>query len=217
MVVKKPVVTYTLLGMNVIVFILMTLAGGSENLGVLVEFGAKVNALIVEGQWWRLITPMFLHIGFEHIIVNMITLYFVGIQLENILGRIRFLAVYLVSGLIGNLASFAFNPNAVSAGASTALFGLFGVFLMMGESFGSNPYIRVMAKQFLLLVVLNIGFGFYGGVDLAGHIGGLIGGFLMGYSVGVPYVGSVPLPKKIVSILALIFLGIMMFTLGFKN
>ncbi|MDN7144363.1 rhomboid family intramembrane serine protease [Liquorilactobacillus mali] len=215
--VKKPVVTYTLLGINVLVFILMTLAGGSQSVGVLVEFGAKVNTLIVAGQWWRLITPMFLHIGFEHIVLNMITLYFVGIQLENILGRGRFLAVYLVSGIAGNLASFAFNPDALSAGASTALFGLFGIYLMMGESFSSNPYIRAMGKQFLLLVVLNIMFGFYGNVDLAGHIGGLVGGFLMGYCVGVPRVGSIPLPKRIVSTLALVFLCIMMFTLGFKN
>ncbi|KRN34270.1 rhomboid family integral membrane protein [Liquorilactobacillus mali] len=195
----------------------MTLAGGSQSVGVLVEFGAKVNTLIVAGQWWRLITPMFLHIGFEHIVLNMITLYFVGIQLENILGRGRFLAVYLVSGIAGNLASFAFNPDALSAGASTALFGLFGIYLMMGESFSSNPYIRAMGKQFLLLVVLNIMFGFYGNVDLAGHIGGLVGGFLMGYCVGVPRVGSIPLPKRIVSTLALVFLCIMMFTLGFKN
>ncbi|MFT8824355.1 MAG: rhomboid family intramembrane serine protease [Liquorilactobacillus mali] len=215
--VKKPVVTYTLLGINVLVFILMTLAGGSQSVGVLVEFGAKVNTLIVAGQWWRLITPMFLHIGFEHIVLNMITLYFVGIQLENILGRGRFLAVYLMSGIAGNLASFAFNPDALSAGASTALFGLFGIYLMMGESFSSNPYIRAMGKQFLLLVVLNIMFGFYGNVDLAGHIGGLVGGFLMGYCVGVPRVGSIPLPKRIVSTLALVFLCIMMFTLGFKN
>ncbi|MFT9097038.1 rhomboid family intramembrane serine protease [Lactobacillus sp. UCMA15818] len=217
MVVKKPVVTYTLLGINVIVFVLMTLAGGSESIGVLVEFGAKVNSLIIAGQWWRLITPMFLHIGFEHLVLNMITLYFVGIQLEGILGRVRFLAVYLVSGVAGNLASFAFNPNALSAGASTALFGLFGIYLMMGESFSSNPYIRAMARQFLLLVVLNIVFGFYGSVDLAGHIGGLIGGFLIGYCVGVPRVGNVPLPKRVVSGLALVCLCIMMFTLGFKN
>lgn len=217
MIEKKPVATYSLLVVNVLVFLLMTIAGGSENLSVLVEFGAKVNSLILAGQWWRLFTAMFLHIGFEHIVLNMVTLYFVGIQLESILGRYRFLTVYLVSGITGNLASFAFNPNSLSAGASTALFGLFGIYLMLGESFNDNPYIKIIAKQFLVLVILNIAFSVYGNVDLAGHIGGLVGGFLMGYCVGVPRIGRIPTAKKIVSIFALAFLCIMMLTLGLKN
>ncbi len=151
--IRKPVVTYALLAVNVFIFLLMTLLGGSQQISILVAFGAKVNSLILAGQWWRLVTPpMFLHIGFEHLILNMVTLYFIGSQLELILGHGRFLLVYFISGIMGNIASFAFNPNALSAGASTALFGLFGgVFLMMGESFWENTYIRLMRANFCFL------------------------------------------------------------------
>ncbi|MFT8491781.1 MAG: rhomboid family intramembrane serine protease [Liquorilactobacillus satsumensis] len=215
--IRKPVVTYALLAVNVFIFLLMTLLGGSQQISILVAFGAKVNSLILAGQWWRLVTPMFLHIGFEHLILNMVTLYFIGSQLELILGHGRFLLVYFISGIMGNIASFAFNPNALSAGASTALFGLFGVFLMMGESFWENTYIRLMARQFLLLVGINIIFGFFGNVDLAGHLVGLFGGFLAGYCVGVPAVGRVPLVKRVLSLVTLLILCVLMLSVGFKS
>ncbi|KRL04718.1 rhomboid family integral membrane protein [Liquorilactobacillus oeni DSM 19972] len=203
--------------MNIAIFLLMTLLGGSQEISLLIAFGAKVNSLILAGQWWRLLTPMFLHIGLEHLVLNMVTLYFIGTQLETILGHSRFLLIYFISGFMGNLASFAFNPEALSAGASTALFGLFGVFLMMGESFGENPYIRMLAKQFLILIVLNVIFGFYGNVDLPGHLGGLFGGFLAGYCTGVPAVGKVPVLKRILSFAMLLFLCVMLLAVGFKN
>lgn len=213
---RKPYITYGLIVINVIVFLLMTLLGGSENVSTLIAFGAKVNTLILEGQWWRFITPMFLHIGFEHILLNMITLYFIGTQIEAFFGSGRFLVLYLLSGIGGNIASFTFNPTALSAGASTALFGLFGAFLMLGESFRENPYIRAMSRQFLLLVILNVIFGFSGNVDLAGHLGGLATGFLAAYVVGVPMIGKVPLMKRLVSLLAIIFVGGLLLIMGFK-
>lgn len=213
---RKPYITYGLIFINVIVFFLMTLLGGSENVSVLVAFGAKVNNLIIEGQWWRFITPMFIHIGFEHILLNMITLYFIGIQIESFFGSGRFLIIYLVSGICGNIASFTFNPTALSAGASTALFGLFGAFLMLGESFRENPYIRAMSRQFLLLVILNVIFGFSSNVDLAGHLGGLCAGFLTAYIVGVPMIGKVPVTKRIVSLLTLVFVSGLLLVMGFK-
>ena len=115
----------------------------------------------------------------------MVTLYFLGMQIEYLFGPWRFLVIYLVSGICGNSASFAFTP-AISAGASTALFGLFGAYLMLGESFRNDPYIRTIAKQFLVLVVLNLLSDLTGSIDLWGHLGGLIGGFLLGYVVGAP-------------------------------
>ena len=189
--IKRPLVTISLIVANIVVYILMTVAGGSTNPLVLIKFGAKVNEYILMGQWWRLITPVFIHIGLTHIVVNMVTLYFIGMQIEYLFGASRYLLIYLVSGLCGNIASFVFNPDSVSAGASTALFGLFGAYLMLGEAFRENVYIRLMSRQFLALVILNIAFGFFGNIDLAGHLGGLFGGFLIAYVLGVPKVGSV--------------------------
>lgn len=133
----KPYVTYLLLGVMVIVFALMSVMGGTENPMTLVQFGAKYNPLIRAGQYWRLITPMFIHIGFTHILMNGITLYFIGQYVEELFGHWRFAIIFFVSGILGNLGSFAFTAG-LSAGASTAIFGLFGAFMMLGESFSKT-------------------------------------------------------------------------------
>ena len=120
-----------------------------------------------------------------------------------------FRSIYLLSGICGNIASFAFTP-AVSAGASTALFGLFGAYLMLGEAFRDNPYIQAIAKQFLVLVVLNLLGDLSGSIDLWGHLGGLLSGFLLGYVVGAPQVGKIAVHKKLLAtaVLILFFSGI---------
>lgn len=209
---------YITIGLIIVMFIVygtMTLAGGSQNAQVLVNFGAKYNPLILAGQWWRLITPIFLHMGFEHILFNMVTLYFIGIQIEAIFGHWRYLTIFLLSGIGGNLASFAFNPNAISAGASTAIFGLFGAFLMLGESFWENPYIRQMTKTFLLFIVLNLVFGLFSvGTDIQGHIGGLVVGFLTGYIVGVPKLGQISQIKRILAVIVTILIIIGLYYYG---
>lgn len=214
--IKRPVVTISLIVINIVVYLMMTLAGGTTNPEVLIAFGAKVNQYILLGQWWRLITPVFIHIGLTHIVVNMVTLYFIGMQIEYLFGPGRYLLIYLISGLCGNIASFAFNPDSLSAGASTALFGLFGAYLMLGEHFRENVYIRLMARQFLVLVIFNIGFGFFGNIDLAGHLGGLFGGFLVAYVVGVPKVGMVPVLKRVVAAISLVVIFGLMLNSGFN-
>ena len=108
---QRPSATYFLIIINIIVYLLMTVAGGSENTNVLVFFGAKVNQLIGQGEWWRLFTPMFIHIGLQHIVLNMVTLYFIGLQIEAVFGKWRFVILYLISGLGGNIASFVFSPR----------------------------------------------------------------------------------------------------------
>lgn len=198
-------VTIILLTIQIVVFILMTLAGGSTNESVLLLFGARQTQLIEAGQWWRLITPVFVHIGFTHLLVNSFTLYFMGQYIEEIFGHWRMLVIYLVSAFAGNLASAVFLPNTISAGASTALFGLFGAFLMLGESYRNNYAIRQLSRQFLILVVLNIGIDlFTPGIDLAGHLGGLLGGFLASYIVGAPLMGPVNRHKQVVSLIVMI-------------
>lgn len=212
---KRPTATYILIIINISVYLLMTIAGGSQNTGVLLAFGAKVNFLVAQGQWWRLVNPMFIHIGLEHLILNMVTLYFIGLQIETLFGKWRFVTLYLLSGLGGNIASFVFSPG-ISAGASTSIFGLFGAFLMLGESFRDNPYIRATARQFLLLVVLNLGLGLRG-IDLAGHLGGLLAGFLAAYVIGVPNIGRVPVNKKVLAICALLIIFGLLTVVGFQH
>ena len=196
---NKPSITYTLIIINIVMYIVMTLFGGTENIVNLVRFGAKYSPYIING------------------LINMITLYFLGTLLENIFGKTRFLIIYLVSGICGNIASFAFNFSSISAGASTALFGMFGSFLMLGESFRRNPYLQTMSRQFFLLVILNIFFGMFGNSDLAGHLGGLVSGFLLGYVVGVPNLGRVPKVKRIVSFVILLFINLIILNFGFTS
>lgn len=183
---RKPVVTYALLAIQILAFVLMTFDGGSTNIATLLKYGAKFNPYIVLGDWWRLITPMFLHIGFIHLLMNSVILYYLGEQLEGMFGHLRFAGIYLLSGIAGNLASFAFN-DAISAGASTALFGLFGSTIMLGQTFKYNPAIQQMAKSFGTLIIINIVFGiFSSSIDMAGHLGGLLGGFLIATAISVP-------------------------------
>ena len=117
---SKPFFTYVFLSIQIIVFFLMEIAGGSLNPLVLLAFGAKYNPLIIEGEWWRFFTPIFLHIGFFHLLMNSLALYYLGTMVEKIYGNVRFLIIYLFAGFFGTLTSFMFTPN-VSAGASGAI------------------------------------------------------------------------------------------------
>ena len=212
----KPYMTYALLGIMVLVYLLMTISGGTENVANLVRFGAKYNPLIRAGEYWRLLTPIFIHIGFTHILMNGITLYFIGQYVETLFGHWRFLLIFLASGIAGNLASFAFSPS-LSAGASTSIFGLFGAFMMLGESFSRNQAIVSMARTFLLFIVLNIATDiFVSGIDIAGHLGGLVGGFLIAYVSGVTF-GKVSLVKRIVAGITLVVIIIAMFIMGLRS
>ncbi|WP_125704508.1 rhomboid family intramembrane serine protease [Lacticaseibacillus daqingensis] len=212
-----PFVTYALLGVTVIMFLIETLAGGSTNSYVLLQLGARYNPAIYAGQWWRFFTPMFLHIGVMHLAVNAVSLYFLGEITEKIFGHWRFLAIYLVSGVAGNVASFVFNPEALAAGASTAIFGLMGAFLMLGDTYRHNGVIMQLSRQFLTMAVLNLFFNlFSGGVDIFGHIGGLIGGVLIAGLVGAPKLGPMPRAKQavagillVVALVALLHVGMM--------
>ncbi|WP_461213218.1 rhomboid family intramembrane serine protease [Lacticaseibacillus sp. GG6-2] len=194
-----PIVTYALLAVTVAMFILETVVGGSQNPWVLLELGARSNQLIMAGQWWRLITPVFLHIGLAHIVINGFSLYYLGMICERIFGHWRFAVIYLVSALTGNVASFVFSSSALSAGASTAIFGLMGAFLMLGDTFRHNPVISQLARQFALLAGMNLIFNLFApGIDIAGHIGGLVGGFLIAGLVGAPQLGKTSLARRTV-------------------
>ncbi|WP_334328397.1 rhomboid family intramembrane serine protease [Companilactobacillus sp. HBUAS59699] len=203
---EKPYVTWFLLILTLGVFAAETLSGGSQNINTLLIFGAKTNNLVQEGQWWRLITPMFVHIGVLHILMNGFSIYYVGQILEPMVGHVRFAVIYFLSGIMGNLASFAFGSNnAISAGASTSLFGLFAAFLALAVIYKENRFLGELGKSFLALIVINLALDLtMSGIDIWGHIGGAIGGFLVGLALGLP---GIKRPKTIFRILALVIIA----------
>lgn len=214
---QLPLATYAILLIQLIVFGWEILQGGSENISALVASGAKVNGLITQGQWWRLVTPIFVHIGWQHILINSLTLYFMGQQLEFLYGPLKFIVLYLLSGIGGNLMSFALGNNtSLSAGASTSLFGLFGLYVTLGLIFRKNNVLRQWAQQFLLLIILNLGTDiFMGGIDIWGHIGGALTGFLLGFVISVPQMkNSMSQLGRIIIIVVLIVLAVALYQIG---
>lgn len=212
----KPTVTIGLILLNVLLFLEMYLVGnGSEDVYTLVNFGANVRSLIIEGEWYRLITSAFLHIGIFHLLCNMYCLYIVGSQIENFYGKVKFLIIYLFSALCGGLLSMI-TSSSVSAGASGAIFGLFGALLYFG--FHYRVYLgSVMKSQVIPLIIFNLMLGFFiNGVDNAAHIGGLIGGTLMSVAVGVKYKSS-SFEKVNGFILSLIFTGFLIYLAFFTK
>lgn len=184
---KKPVITYTLIIINILVFIMMYILGnGSEDAYTLVKFGANYPELIRAGEYYRLLTSAFLHIGFLHLIFNNYALYVIGSQLESFLGRTKFFTVYLVSALCGSLMSMIF-ADGISAGASGAIFGLLGSLLYFGYNY--RVYLGgVIKSQIIPLIIVNLIIGFITpGIDNAAHIGGLLGGLGITMALGLKH------------------------------
>lgn len=181
----KPFWTFLLLTVQILMFVLLEFRGGSENTLTLIENGAKFNPFIFDGEWWRFITPIFLHIGMLHLLMNSFALYYLGPLVEKIYGNFRFLFIYLFSGFTGVLGSFLFSSS-VSAGASGAIFGCFGALLYLGKTH-RQLFLRTMGYNIIAVIIVNLIFGFIvPGIDNAGHIGGLVGGFLAAHIVSLP-------------------------------
>jgi rhomboid protease GluP len=174
----KTAIAWTITAINVAVFALMELSGGSTSTRVLIEFGAKVNPLIAAGEYWRLITPVFLHIGLMHLVFNTFALLSFGRLAEAVFGHGRFLAVYLVSGLTGCLFSYVMSRS-LSAGASGAIFG---VAAALAVFFARNRDVKEVGGQgqlsgLLLILSINAVYGVLApGIDNWGHAGGFLGG-----------------------------------------
>ena len=129
-------------------------------------------------ELWRLITPIFVHIGVEHFLFNMLTLYFMGRMAEQIFGTLRFLGLYLLAGVMGNAFTLLFTPNVIAAGASTSLFGLFAAIVILGY-YSHSPLLNQLGRNYLALIVINLIFNlFTPSVGITGHLGGLVGGAL---------------------------------------
>lgn len=169
-----PIVTYALIAISVGVFLLELLMGGQIN-GTgnwLYQHGVLFGPLVADGEWWRLVTSMFLHYGLIHVGLNMLVLWFIGPALEDYFGHWRYALLYVVSGLAGSAGALIVSPNALTVGASGAIWGLMGAAVVL-----EARRIYVFGGQAMGLVVFNLIFTLLiPGVSLGGHIGGGIGG-----------------------------------------
>jgi rhomboid protease GluP len=173
-----------ILAINVVAFgldLLLGLAGGRG----LLEAGAMVPVLVARGEWWRLITAMFLHVGVLHLALNSFGLYIFGGVVEQALGSARMVTLYLVTGFCASAVSFAFGPPAVAAvGASGAVFGMLGVWLAYNLRRRSLAMARANVQWALMLIGINLVFGLsVPGIDNLAHVGGLVAGVAAGLGI----------------------------------
>lgn len=169
---------------NVIVFLILSFIGDVESGSFMVAHGGMYPSQVLEqGEWWRLFTSMFLHFGIAHLANNMVILFFTGDKLELAVGKIRYLIIYIGSGLCGGLLSMymmtSHNDMAVSAGASGAIFGVIGALLWVVIR-NRGRLGDLTTRGLLIMIILCLYFGFTStGVDNWCHVGGLVGGFLL--------------------------------------
>lgn len=180
---KEPVMVLFIL-LNILIFVIVDFTGGSENTVHMIACGAAYPPLILEeGETYRLFTCMFLHFGIYHIANNMLVLFVLGQRLEPVLGKVKFILVYLLGGLGGNIFSLLMETKkaeyAVSAGASGAVFAVMGAMLyVVIRSRGRIQDISV--RQMMIMAGFSLYFGFTStGVDNAAHVGGLVCGFIL--------------------------------------
>lgn len=207
---KYPVVTYTLIALNIILYVVPMMFGTYESV---IEKFCVYGPLIKNGEVYRLITGGFLHGGLMHLLFNCYALYVIGMQLESFLGKTKYLCVYFFSMITASLFSVLFNGTGASVGASGAIFGLMGSLVYFGYHY--RVYLgNIIKSQIIPLIVLNLVIGFLStGIDNAAHIGGLVGGALITMGLGVKYKSSTfeKINGLIVSTLYLAFLIFMIF------
>ena len=175
---RRSPVTSAIAAINVLVFLLVEAAGGSTDLRVLVRWGAQATPLLAQGELWRLFTSMFLHIGLVHLLANMWALVIFGPLFERSVGRVRYVALYLASGLAGSAATALFvSRSSVSAGASGAIFGLLGAFAVLGFRLRGTQLGSTWTRHALVLIGLNVVLGLtVPSIGLEAHLGGLVAG-----------------------------------------
>lgn len=202
--------TVTLLVVNVLVFLAMLLNGASlwhTATTVPLQWGANFAPATQDGQWWRLGSALFLHFGIVHLALNMWALWDVGRLIEQLFGRWRFITLYLGSGVVGNLLSLAWQGNqAVSGGASGAIFSLYGallVFLLRERAQVDKGEFRWMFGAASAFIVLSLVLGLLvSGIDNAAHLGGLLAGALFGLVLLRRWTRDSPHPRAVRAIAA---------------
>ena len=180
--IKKPIITYTLVIINILLYVIPIILGNYDELiSKYSIYGPSIRA----GEYYRLITGTFLHAGIFHLLFNCYALSIIGSQLESFLGKTKYIIIYLFSAIIGSLFSITFAGNYYSVGASGAIFGLMGSLVYFGYHY--RVYLgNVVKSQIIPLILMNLGIGFLTlGIDNSAHIGGLIGGALITIALGV--------------------------------
>ena len=179
---KKPYITYFLIAVNIICYVVPLLLGQYNNI---INDYCVHGPSIRGGQYYRLFTGMFLHGNIWHIFFNCYALYIIGSQIESFFGKFKYIIIYLVSGLVGSLFSMTFSGPVGSIGASGAIFGLMGSLLYFGYHY--RVYLgNVLKSQIIPLIIFNLALGFIlAGIDNFAHIGGLIGGCMITMALGV--------------------------------
>ncbi len=183
-------VTYSLLAVNCVVWLASYIAGGPDDRGALLDLGAMFGPLIADGQYWRLFTAIFLHIGLLHMVLNSLALFIFGRIVEAVFGPTRFAAIYIAAGLGGSVTSYLFNSIALAAGASGAIFGVLGA--LTAFFFVQRNVMGEMAKRNLLsllaLAGINLVFGLmFPGIDNWAHLGGFVFGAALGMRLAPRY------------------------------
>ncbi len=202
-------VTYGIMAINVVVFLLMVISGVSlispTGLDIL-KWGGNNSIFTLTGDWWRLVTCMFVHIGIIHIVFNMYALYMIGVYLEPMLGKTRYVAAYLATGLCSSLVSLWWHKEPItSAGASGAIFGMYGVFLALLSTKLIPKQVRdQLLKSIGIFIVYNLVYGMKSGVDNSAHMGGLISGLVVGYIYYAGWKGENVVKKKTVLAVAVL-------------
>lgn len=195
---KGYYITPILVNLNIAIFILMAISGVSAlepDTESLLLWGANFRPSTLDGEWWRLLTSCFIHIGIFHLLMNMYALVYIGLLLEPIVGKARFLSAFIITGIAGSIASLYWNELTVSAGASGAIFGMYGLFLAM---LSTNLIEKSARKALLTSIGIFVGYnllnGVNAGIDNAAHIGGLVSGLVIGFAF-YPSIIKPNLPK----------------------
>lgn len=203
---KTPYITYILIFINILFYVLSIISNSFYNSMVLNP------SKILNGEYYRLLSCIFMHGGIIHLLCNMYCLYVIGPQVESFFGKIKYIVIYLLSGIIGSLMSLSIT-NSISLGASGAIFGLLGSILYFGYHY--RVYLsQAIKSQIIPIIVLNLFLGFMlNGVDNAAHIGGLIGGVLVSMMAGVKYKSSTM--EKVNGLILTIIFTLFLIYLGF--
>lgn len=210
----KYLVDYIVL-FNIAIFIVGTFVEIATSSNLFLELGAKINYKIADYEYYRLITPMFLHADIFHIVFNSFALFNIGRNVEIALGKTKFLIIYLVSVLFGSMGSFIFNDS-ISVGASGGVFGLIGAMLFVSLLYPDSIK-KLLQKDIITLIAVNLLFGFTNPrIDNAAHISGLIGGVLISFALGYKSQIKMNITNQL-SRVVLVALSVLFFMFGIPN
>lgn len=187
---QKYRLTYSLIGLNIVIYIFTSILSKNfidMDMDTLVNMGALFGPYtVIEGEWWRLGTAMFLHAGMTHLLMNMFSLYLIGRGVEQYFNTESYLSIYFLAGMLGGLASLYMHPQSVGVGASGAIFGVFGALagFFLANRNKIQDYTKAFVKDFAIIIAINLVIGLsIPSVDMSAHVGGLLVGILGGFII----------------------------------